>query len=219
MATVRAMSADTLFAFSLATLVLLLLPGPAVMYIVTRSATQGRRAGLVSVAGIHVGTVVHVGAAMVGLSALVAASATAFTAVKLAGAAYLVWLGIESIRSYRAGEEPKRPVEVARVGLRRVFWDGVVLNILNPKTAVFFLSFVPQFVDPASARPAVDVAVLGGVFIAIGMVTDGAYALAGGWIGTHLRRSPRLRRGKDLVAGGTYLGLGAVTALSGGRSA
>ncbi len=219
MATVRAMSADTLLAFSLATLVLLLLPGPAVMYIVTRSATQGRRAGLVSVAGIHVGTVVHVGAAMVGLSALVAASATAFTAVKLAGAAYLVWLGIESIRSYRAGEEPKHPVEVARVGLRRVFWDGVVLNILNPKTAVFFLSFVPQFVDPASARPAVDVAVLGGVFIAIGMVTDGAYALAGGWIGTHLRRSPRLRRGKDLVAGGTYLGLGAVTALSGGRSA
>ncbi|MCP4083697.1 MAG: LysE family translocator, partial [Actinomycetia bacterium] len=101
------MSGDTLLAFSLATLALLLLPGPAVMYIVTRSATQGRRAGLVSVAGIHVGTVVHVGAAMVGLSAIVAASATAFTVVKLAGATYLIWLGIESVRSYRAGDQPK----------------------------------------------------------------------------------------------------------------
>ncbi|MCP4085352.1 MAG: LysE family transporter, partial [Actinomycetia bacterium] len=98
--------------------------------------------------------------------------------------------------------------------LRRIFWDGVVLNVLNPKTAVFFLSFVPQFIDPASATPAVDVAVLGGLFIVLGLISDGAYALAGGWVGSRLRRSPRLRRGKDLVAGGTYLGLGAVTALS-----
>ncbi|MCP3912569.1 MAG: LysE family translocator [Actinomycetia bacterium] len=208
------MSGDTLLAFSLATLALLLLPGPAVMYIVTRSATQGRRAGLVSVAGIHVGTVVHVGAAMVGLSAIVAASATAFTVVKLAGATYLIWLGIESVRSYRAGDQPKVTLSQGVRPLRRVFWDGVVLNVLNPKTAVFFLSFVPQFIDPASATPAVDVAVLGGLFIVLGLISDGAYALAGGWVGSRLRRSPRLRRGKDLVAGGTYLGLGAVTALS-----
>ncbi|MCP5025055.1 MAG: LysE family translocator [Actinomycetia bacterium] len=208
------MSGDTLFAFSLATLALLLLPGPAVMYIVTRSATQGRRAGLVSVAGIHVGTVVHVGAAMVGLSAIVAASATAFTVVKLAGATYLIWLGIESIRSYRTGDQPMVPLSQGQRPLRRVFWDGVVLNVLNPKTAVFFLSFVPQFIDPASATPAVDVAVLGGLFIVLGLISDGAYALAGARVGSRLRRSPRLRRGKDLVAGGTYLGLGAVTALS-----
>ncbi|MCP3856771.1 MAG: LysE family translocator [Actinomycetia bacterium] len=208
------MSGDTLLAFSLATLALLLLPGPAVMYIVTRSATQGRRAGLVSVAGIHVGTVVHVGAAMVGLSAIVAASATAFTVVKLAGATYLIWLGIESVRSYRAGDQPKVTLSQGVRPLRRIFWDGVVLNVLNPKTAVFFLSFVPQFIDPASATPAVDVAVLGGLFIVLGLISDGAYALAGGWVGSRLRRSPRLRRGKDLVAGGTYLGLGAVTALS-----
>ncbi len=157
------MSGDTLFVFSLATLALLLLPGPAVMYIVMRSA---------------------------------------------------IWLGIESVRSYRAGDQPKVTLSQGLRPLRRVFWDGVVLNVLNPKTAVFFLSFVPQFIDPASATPAVDVAVLGGLFIVLGLISDGAYALAGGWVGSRLRRSPRLRRGKDLVAGGTYLGLGAATALT-----
>jgi len=214
------MSLHTLLAFSAATLVLLLIPGPAVMYIVTRSAAQGGRAGLVSVAGIHLGTVVHVVAAMVGLSALVVASATAFTVVKLAGAAYLIHLGVASTRSYRRGAGA--PSEIAVVeprALSRVFVDGIVLNVFNPKTAIFFLSFVPQFVDPDAPSPALAVATLGAVFIALGLVTDGGYALAGGWIGVRLRRSPRLRRRKELVAGGTYLGLGAVAALSGHRAA
>ena len=213
------MSIDTVLAFSAATLVLLILPGPAVMYIVTRSAAQGRAAGIVSVAGIHLGTTVHILAAMVGLSAILAASATAFTAVKLVGAAYLVWLGLQSIGSYRSQtgtDQPTRPIEERT--LFRTFIDGAVLNVLNPKTAVFFLSFVPQFVDPNSANPVRDLAVLGGLFIAIGVVSDGAYALAGSWVGTKLQRSPRLRRRKDLVAGGTYLGLGAVTAFGGTSS-
>jgi threonine/homoserine/homoserine lactone efflux protein len=211
-------SVNTLLAFSLAALVLLVIPGPAVMYIVARSAAQGRRAGLVSVAGIHLGTVVHVVAAMVGLSAILAASATAFTTIKLIGAGYLIWLGLQSIRSHRSvvddGGEPA--VEVRP--LARIFIDGVILNILNPKTALFFLSFVPQFIDPASTHPVLDLATLGAVFIALGFVSDGAYALAGGWVGSALRRSPRFRRTKDLVAGTTYIGLGAVTALSGGRT-
>lgn len=211
-------SINTLLAFSAAALVLLVLPGPAVMYIVTRSASQGRRAGLVSVAGIHTGTVVHIVAAMVGLSALLAASASAFTVVRLAGAGYLVWLGVQSLRAYRAGlAEPS--IAVQHRALRRVFVDGVVLNILNPKTAIFFLSFVPQFVDPNASNATLQVAAFGAAFIAIGLVTDGAYAVAGGWIGTRLTASVAVRRRKDLIAGTTYLGLGLATALSGANSA
>lgn len=212
------MSPNTLLAFSAATLLLLVIPGPAVMYIVTRSAAQGRRAGLVSVAGIHLGTVVHVLAAMIGLSAVLAASATAFTIVKFVGAAYLIWLGVQSIRAYRLGSVAEANQVVEERALRRVFIDGAVLNVLNPKTAIFFLSFVPQFVDPGTIHPVRDVAALGAVFIVLGLISDSAYAMAGGWVGVRLRRSPRLQRRKDLLAGGTYLGLGALTALSGTRS-
>lgn len=216
----------TLVAFALASLVLLVVPGPAVVYIVTRSAAQGRRAGLVSVAGIHAGTVVHVAAAIAGLSAVLVSSATAFTVVKLAGAGYLVWLGVRSIRSGLAAkdeapvEEPSwcSPGPLGARPHRRLFVDGAVLNVLNPKTAVFFVAFVPQFIDRSAVHPRLSVAVLGGLFIVLGLVSDGAYALVGGTIGTRLRRSPRARRRTDLVAGGTYLGLGALTALSGGRS-
>lgn len=212
------MSPNTLLSFSAATLILLVIPGPAVMYIVTRSATQGRRAGLVSVAGIHLGTVAHVLAAMIGLSAVLAASATAFSIVKFVGAAYLIWLGIESLRSYRRGLVDGLTPTVELRSLRRVFADGVVLNVLNPKTAIFFLSFVPQFVNPATLHPVRDVAVLGAVFIVLGLISDGVYALAGGWVGGRLRSSRRLQRRKDALAGFTYLGLGAATALSGNRS-
>lgn len=210
------MSMATLLAFSAAALVLLVIPGPAVMYIIARSATQGRRAGIVSVAGIHLGTIVHIIAAMIGLSALLAASATAFSIVKLVGAAYLFWLGVQSIRSYRNHTVADEQTASSR-SLRRVFLDGTVLNVLNPKTAIFFLSFVPQFIDPKTAHPVLDVATLGALFIVLGFFTDGAYALAGGWVGALLRRSPTMQRRKDLVAGTTYLGLGAATAF-GGRS-
>lgn len=210
------MSMATLLAFSAAALVLLVIPGPAVMYIIARSATQGRRAGIVSVAGIHLGTIVHIIAAMIGLSALLAASATAFSIVKLVGAAYLFWLGVQSIRSYRNHAVADEQTASSR-SLRRVFLDGTVLNVLNPKTAIFFLSFVPQFIDPKTAHPVLDVATLGALFIVLGFFTDGAYALAGGWVGALLRRSPTMQRRKDLVAGTTYLGLGAATAF-GGRS-
>ena len=211
-------SGSTLLAFCAATLVLLVLPGPAVMYIVTQSATQGRRAGLTSVAGIHVGTAVHVVAAMAGLSAVLVASAAAFTAVKLAGAAYLVWLGALSLLAARRRERRPAPQGSSPRPLRKVFLDGVVLNVLNPKTAVFFLAFVPQFVDPHAAQPTLTLAVLGGVFIGLGVLSDGAYAFAGGWLGGRLRRSERLRRRQEVAAGVAYLGLGAVTALSGSHS-
>lgn len=192
---------------------LLIVPGPAVMYIVARSAEQGTKAGLVSVAGIHLGTMVHIGAAVLGLSAVIATSATAFTVVKLAGAAYLVWLGVQTLRS--RGEETGVSVARAERSLVWVFWDGVVVNVLNPKTALFFLAFVPQFVDPSSGSASLRLVALGLLFITIGAVTDSAYALGGGLVGGWLTRRPRLERNRRLVSGVTYIGLGVTAALSG----
>ena len=206
-------TSSTLIVFSGAALALLLIPGPAVLYIVARSASQGRRAGLVSVAGIHVGTLVHIAAAVLGLSALIVASASAFTAIKLAGAAYLVYLGITTLLRRSAADD--RTVASPPRRLRRVFTDGVVLNILNPKTAVFFLAFVPQFVDVDAGQTTLQVVVLGATFVAIGLVTDGLFALAGGWFGGRLRRDPRLERRTDTAAGAIYVGLGVTTALAG----
>lgn len=198
--------------FVVASLVLLVVPGPAVMYIVARSADQGTRAGLVSVAGIHLGTLVHIAAAVVGLSAVVATSATAFTVVKLAGAAYLVWLGIQTLR--RRGSS-RVETGTRQRSLRRVFWDGTVVNVLNPKTALFFLAFVPQFVDPSAGSATLQLVTLGGLFILIGLITDGAYALAGGVVGTWLEKRPHLDRNRRLVSGIAYIGLGVTAALSG----
>jgi threonine/homoserine/homoserine lactone efflux protein len=203
----------TLIVFSGAAFLLLLIPGPAVLYIVARGASQGRRAGLVSVAGIHIGTLVHIGAAVLGLSALIVASATAFTAIKLAGAAYLIHLGVTALlrRGSRNGLRPEEPLRSER----RIFVDGIVLNILNPKTAVFFLAFVPQFVDVDAGNTTTQLIALGITFILLGLVTDSVYALAAGWIGTRLRTSPSASRRSETAAGVTYIGLGLTTALSG----
>jgi threonine/homoserine/homoserine lactone efflux protein len=132
--------------FVVASLVLLLTPGPAVLYIVARSIKQGRAAGLVSVLGIHLGTIVHITAAAVGLSALIVSSALAFAIIKYLGAAYLIWIGI---RTFVAKDSDSEAPTVPAEPLRRVFRDGFVVNLFNPKTAIFFLAFLPQFVDPA----------------------------------------------------------------------
>lgn len=208
-------SASSMLVFSGAALVLALIPGPAVFYIVTRSASQGRRAGLVSVAGIAVGSLAHIVAAVIGLSALVVASATAFTAIKLAGAAYLVYLGATSLWRARRGSGPTGVYTPPVRSMRRIFADGVVLNILNPKLAVFFLAFVPQFVDADAGSAATQIVWFGALFVVIAFITDALYAVAAGWIGSRLRSSPRAERRKDRVAGVTYLGLGAMTAFIG----
>jgi threonine/homoserine/homoserine lactone efflux protein len=193
--------------FALAALALLLIPGPSVLYVVTQSAEQGRVAGLASVAGIHAGTLVHVAAAAVGISALVLASAVAFTTVKLAGAAYLIYIGIRRLLD----RSPDAAVERRRAPLRTLFLRGALVNILNPKTALFFLAFLPQFVDAARGGVWFQVVVLGLLFIALGLVSDSLYALAGGYIGDLLRR----RRAAMRYASGTiYIGLGAVAALA-----
>ncbi len=185
---------------------LLLVPGPAVLYVIAQSAEHGRRAGLVSVAGLHLGTFVHTAAAAVGLSALVVSSAVAFSAVKYVGAAYLIFLGIRRLLA----RDPKLPERIPAAPLRRVFFQGVVVAVLNPKTALFFLAFVPQFVDP-ERTVWTQVVVFGVVFTVLGLVSDGLYACAAGLLGGWLRAH---RRALRLTSGTVYIGLGAATALT-----
>ena len=202
----------TFLLFAGVALVLLLVPGPAVIYIVTTAATSGRRAGLLSVAGIHAGTFVHIGAAVLGLSAIVATSATAFTVVKLAGAAYLIVVGLSMVLGKRG--VASQEVESRDRGMS-LFARGFLVNLLNPKTAVFFLAFVPQFVDETAGNETTQLLALGLMFVALGLITDGLYALLAGWMGPRLLGSPALMRRKNRVAGVIYTMLGVTTAVSG----
>jgi len=197
--------------FAVAALILLLTPGPAVLYIVTRSIDQGWRAGLVSVLGVHVGTLAHIFAAAAGLSALLAASATAFGVVKYLGAAYLIYIGVRRLRDresrmIREGGAPTR--------LRRAFVDGVVVNVLNPKTGLFFLAFLPQFVTEARGHVGEQIVALGVVFVLLGAATDSLYALTAGSAARWLRGQPRFLAGERWVTGGLYISLGLAAALS-----
>jgi len=197
--------------FAVAALVLLLTPGPAVLYIVTRSIDQGWRAGLVSVLGVHVGTLAHIFAAAAGLSALLAASATAFGVVKYLGAVYLIYIGVRRLRDresrmIREGGAPTR--------LRRAFVDGVVVNVLNPKTGLFFLAFLPQFVTEARGHVGEQIVALGVVFVLLGAVTDSLYALTAGSAARWLHGQPRFLAGERWVTGGLYISLGLAAALS-----
>jgi threonine/homoserine/homoserine lactone efflux protein len=200
-------ASTALWLFCLAALALLAIPGPAVLYVVVQSAERGRRVGLASVAGIHLGTLVHVAAATVGLSALIVASALAFSIVKYAGAAYLVFLGVRKLL------ERSSPTRMARSPepLRRAFMRGAVVNVLNPKTALFFLAFLPQFVDPDRGGVWSQALVFGFVFVGLGLISDSLYALAAGTVGALLRRRRNaLRYGSGLV----FIGLGAAAALA-----
>jgi threonine/homoserine/homoserine lactone efflux protein len=203
----------TLAVFALAALALLAVPGPAVIYIVTRSIHQGRASGLASVLGIHVGTLVHLAFATLGLSAILASSATAFTAVKLLGAAYLVVVGIRTLLG-RADEDETDPQQPPR-RRRRDFAEGVIVNVLNPKTALFFLAFLPQFVDPDHGHAWLQILVLGLTFMLLGLVTDSMWALAAGSAGETLRKSRRWATVQPYVSGSVFVGLGVVTALTG----
>ena len=205
---------DRLVLFVVAALALLAVPGPAVLYIVTRSVHQGRRAGLTSVLGIHTGTLVQIAAATAGLSALVLSSAVAFTAVKIVGAIYLVGLGLWTLLSGRAETD----VTVARERrLRRIYAQGIVVEVFNPKTGLFFVAFLPQFVDPNAPHPAFQIAVLGCLFAALGMVTDSLWALAAGTARGLIRGSRRFVRLQRYVAGSVYIGLGLATAFAGSK--
>ena len=170
--------------FLIASLVLLLTPGPAVLYIVARSVQHGRTAGIVSVVGIHAGTIVHIAAAAIGISALVVSSALAFAVVKYLGAAYLIWMGIRTFLTRDFAAEAPTP---GNSSLSRAFRDGFVVNVFNPKTAIFFLAFLPQFIDPARGAVHWQIMVLGLTFMALGILTDGMFAFLAGALGELLR--------------------------------
>lgn len=195
---------STLALFCAASLALAVVPGPAVLYIVAQSVDQGRLAGLVSALGIGVGGLVHVAAATIGLSSLLASSATAFTIVKYAGAAYLLILGIRRLLTRERLDD-----EIARVPRTRkkLFVDGVVVNVLNPKTALFFIAFLPQFVDPNAGAATLQIA-LGLIFAFIALSSDSLWALAGGTAGSWLRRSRWYLGVKRWVTGLVFVGLG-----------
>ncbi|TKK86403.1 LysE family translocator [Herbidospora galbida] len=201
----------TLAVFSVATLALLLVPGPAVVYIVTRSVAQGRAAGMVSVLGVHAGSLVHVAAAALGISAILAASATAFTIVKYAGAAYLVYLGVRKLMD----RSPAGEAVVAETPKARLFGEGFVVNVLNPKTAIFFLAFLPQFADPHAGPLAPQIVLLGMIWVVLGMASDGTYALAASALAGRLKRSATARRRLDVGSGVVYIALGGVAAFTG----
>jgi threonine/homoserine/homoserine lactone efflux protein len=197
----------SLWLFALAALALLAIPGPAVLYIVAQSAEQGRRVGLASVGGVHLGTLVHVAAASAGLSALIVASSVAFSAVKYAGAAYLVYLGVRKLLD----RDAQAHVERTREPLRRAFVRGTIVNALNPKTALFFLAFLPQFVAPDRGGVWSQALVLGLVFVGLGLVTDSLYALAAGTVAGLLHRKRNaVRYGSGIV----FVALGATAALA-----
>jgi threonine/homoserine/homoserine lactone efflux protein len=211
---------STLALFAVAAVTLLLIPGPAVLYIVTRSVDQGRAAGLASVCGVHVGTLLHVAAAALGLSALLVSSATAYDTVRWLGAAYLVWLGVRRLlaRDDDVPEAAAAGPDARRTGLGRIFAQGVVVNVLNPKTALFFFAFLPQFVDTSRGSVPLQVVVLGAAFVLLGLLSDGAYALLASTGAAWLRRRPKVARASRLVSGGVLISLGVTTALAGSRS-
>jgi threonine/homoserine/homoserine lactone efflux protein len=201
--------AATLALFATAALALIVVPGPAVLYIVAQSLDRGRLAGVVSALGVATGGLVHVAAATIGLSSLLVSSATAFTVVKYAGAAYLIGMGLWTIFRRREAGPAAAPTERR---LRRRYWQGVVVNVLNPKTALFFLAFLPQFVDPQSGSATAQLAVLGLVFVVLAVLCDSLWALAAGTASDRLRGSRRFLAVQRYVSGSVFVGLGALTA-------
>jgi threonine/homoserine/homoserine lactone efflux protein len=197
--------------FLLAALILLLTPGPAVLYIVARSLDQGRLAGFVSVLSIEAGNVVHVLAATLGLSAILVSSSLAFSIVKYLGAAYLIYLGL---RRLLARETAHQPPAFQRQGLTRIFRQGVLVATLNPKTALFFFAFLPQFVDSSKSSITLQLLTLGCLFVLMAIVTDSLYALLAGTVGQWIKGTRSFLRVDRYLIGTVYIGLGVMAALA-----
>ena len=205
--------AATFGLFVAAALALLLVPGPAVFYVVACGVEGGRVAGLVSCLGVEVGILAHAAFAAVGLSAVPASSTTAFAVVKWLGAAYLIWLGLKRLLGR---DEEDAPAAVEPEPLSRLFSQGVIVQVLNPKVALFLLAFLPQFVDSSRGDAWMQILVLGATLAVLGLLTDGLYALLGGTARAALRRrGGRFRRVQRYFSGGIYLALGAASAASG----
>jgi threonine/homoserine/homoserine lactone efflux protein len=197
-----------------AALALLLVPGPAVLYITARSASQGRMAGIVSVLAIETANCLQAVAAALGLSAILLSSALAFDVVKYLGAAYLIYLGVRKLFSADNGTEQE---EVKKESLARIYWQGFAVNILNPKTALFFFAFLPQFVDPTRGNVTAQNLLLGAIFVGLAIITDSMYALLASSLAGKLSGNQRFQKGQRYFAGLVYIGLGITTALTGSK--
>lgn len=203
-------SLDTLIVFTVAAVVLNLSPGPSNLYVMARSMSQGPRAGLVAAAGLFTGALGHVAAATLGLSAIVLASAEAFTVLKWVGAAYLVWLGLQHLvcaGSALGGVEraPAKP-------MRRIYRESILVEALNPKTALFFLALLPQFIDPASGSVVMQSLLLGLIVVVTAIPCDVLVAFASGAVARKLSTNPWIARWQDRVSGVILIGLGALVA-------
>jgi threonine/homoserine/homoserine lactone efflux protein len=202
---------DVFRIFLIASLALVLVPGPAVLYIVARSIAQGRKAGIVSVLGIAVGGTVHVTAAALGLSALLMSSVLAFMVVKYLGAAYLIYIGIRTLLTKTKTDDTS---DTETQPLWHIFRQGIIVNVLNPKTALFFFAFIPQFIDPTLGTIAPQVLFLGFVFVIMALCTDSIYAMLAGTMGNWLRGNLRYLKAQRYFAGSIYILLGLTTAFS-----
>lgn len=208
-------SYSSLLLFVTGAAILLVIPGPAVTYVISRSIGHGRAAGLISVMGIVTGTLCHVVAAALGISALLASSAVAFQFVKYLGAAYLIYLGIKTLRR---NDEQLVTGDTGETKLIRIYGQGLLVNLLNPKTALFFLAFLPQFVDPWRGHVTLQILQLGILFALMGWCSDSVYAVIAGIVAERIRGSLRLRRAQRNVSGGALIALGLASAFSGSRS-
>ena len=203
-----------LYLFIGATLALLLVPGPAVLYITARSANQGRLAGIVSVLAIETANFLQAVAATLGLSAILLSSALAFDVVKYLGAAYLIYLGI---RNLIASDEGTVEGMVKPESLWKIYWQGFIVNLLNPKTALFFVAFLPQFVNPEKGNITQQTLLLGVLFVGMAIITDSMYALLASSLAEKLRGNRQFQKGERYFAGLVYVGLGITTALAGSK--
>jgi threonine/homoserine/homoserine lactone efflux protein len=201
-------SPSTLPVFVAASLVLLVIPGPAVLFIVARSGAQGRRAGLVSVLGVHTASIVHVLAAVAGVSAVVVASSLAFTAVKVVGGCYLIFLGLKSLRNARTASAASAPKIRAT---KQLFAEGFLVSLLNPKVALFFLAFLPQFVERGNGPIWSQTLLLGLLYIALGLCSDSMYALLGARLGSRFSGHAARVRATRYAEGGILIGLGVLS--------
>lgn len=199
-------SLDSLLAFGIASLALLVIPGPAVLYIINRSVADGRNVALSAVAGLEIGNFMHVIAATVGLSAVIAASAAAFSVVKWIGAGYLVYIGIRTLAT--------KPQAVSQLNdpmsRRRAFTQGIVVNTFNPKVALFFLSFLPQFIDANRGSAALQSLVLGSTFVVLGCISDSLFAILASALRGTMLRGKSLPFVQRYVAGSVFVALGAI---------
>ncbi|MGE4319432.1 MAG: LysE family translocator [Deferribacterales bacterium] len=201
---------DQIILFASTSLLLAAAPGPDIIYVITRGLTQGRNAGLAAAAGFSLGNIAHTTFAIVGLSAVIRASAIAFTVIKIAGALYLIYIGFRIFSSKSASNAEK---DDKLLSAKAIFIQSVTANILNPKVAIFFIAFFPQFIKPQNGHPAIQMALLGLVFIVCTFIVFSVCALFSGQIGEGLKKS----KGAGLLnklAGAVLMGLGVLLAVS-----